>query len=174
MSELARRYAEALYGIFRDEAQLCASANALRTEPELWDALTNPAIHPDAKRRILQRLMPASDPSELKNLFELLALRGRMSLLREILLEYHMLDLRKKNAAECVMTCVREPDARRQEQIKAALCKLHHKSEVRLIIRLDPELLGGFILNMEGMTYDRSIRGELLALARHLEEVNIP
>ncbi|MEA4932347.1 MAG: ATP synthase F1 subunit delta, partial [Lawsonibacter sp.] len=100
--------------------------------------------------------------------------RGRMSLLPEILQEYHVLDLREKNAAECVMTCVREPDAGRQEQIKAALCKLHHKSEVRLTIRLDPELLGGFILNMEGMTYDRSIRGELLALARHLEEVNIP
>ena len=72
------------------------------------------------------------------------------------------------------MTCVRVPDAGRREQIKAALCRLHHKSEVRLIIKTDPGLLGGFILNIEGVTYDRSIRGGLLALARHLEEVNTP
>ena len=72
------------------------------------------------------------------------------------------------------MTCVRVPDAGRREQIKAALCRLHHKSEVRLIIKTDPGLLGGFILNIEGVTYDRSIRGGLRDLARHLEEVNTP
>ncbi|MGE4277259.1 MAG: ATP synthase F1 subunit delta [Lawsonibacter sp.] len=174
MSELARRYAEALYGLFRDEDQLRASADALRTVPELWDALTNPTVHPDAKQHILGRLMVASQPPELKNFFGLLAQRGRMTLLPEILQEFHALNLHEENTAECVMTCVREPNAGRQEQIKAALCKLHHKSEIRLTIRLDPKLLGGFILNIEGMTYDRSVRGELLALARHLEEVNIP
>ncbi|MEM5779722.1 MAG: ATP synthase F1 subunit delta [Lawsonibacter sp.] len=174
MSELARRYAEALYGLFQDEDKLRASADSLRAVPELWDALTNPTVHPDAKQRILARQTDRREPEELKNFFTLLARRGRMALLPDILGEYHGLALREKNAAECVMTCVREPDVQRQERIKAALCKLHHKSAVQLILRLDPKLLGGFILNMEGMTYDRSVRGELRALARHLEEVNTP
>lgn len=174
MSELARRYASALYGLFGDEERLCASADALRSVPELWDALTDPTIRPDAKRRVLLRLMDAGEPEELKNFFALLIRRGRMALLPEILSEYHDLALRERNAAECVMSCVREPDAEQQARIKAALCRLHHKAEVQLKIRLDPSLLGGFILNMEGMTYDRSVRGELRALARHLEEVNVP
>lgn len=174
MSELARRYAEALYGLFPDEARLLAAADALRAFPPLWEALTSPAVLPDAKRRILARLSAASDPPELESFFELLARRGRTALLPDILREFHALDLRAKNTAECVMTCVREPDAGRQAQIRAVLCRLHHKSDVRLIIRTDPGLLGGFILNIEGVTYDRSIRGELLALSRHLEEVNTP
>lgn len=174
MSELARRYASALYGLFRDEERFRASADALRAAPELWDALTNPTVHPDAKQRVLARQMAAGEPEELKNFFALLARRGRMALLPEILGEYHGLALRDQNAAECVMTCVRAPDAEHQARIRAALCRLHRKSEVRLRICLDPSLLGGFILNIEGMTYDRSVRGELRALARHLEEVNTP
>lgn len=174
MSEPARRYAEALYGLFPDEARLRKAADALQAVPELWEALTSPAVRPDDKGRILSRLPAASDPPELISFFDLLAQRGRMALLPDILQEFHALDLRAKNAAECVMTCVRVPDAGRQEQIKAALCKLHHKSEVRLIIRTDPGLLGGFVLNIEGVTYDRSVYGELLALSRHLEEVNVP
>ena len=174
MSELARRYASALYGLFGDEEKLRASASALQSVPELWDALTDPTVRPDAKRRVLARQMDAGEPEELKNFFALLVRRGRVALLPEILREYHGLLLRDKNAAECVMTCVREPDAKQRARIGAALCRLHRKAEVRMEIRLDPSLLGGFILDMEGMTYDRSVRGELRALARHLEEVNTP
>lgn len=174
MSELASRYALALYGLFQDEETLRASASGLRAVPELWDALTNPSVHPDVKQRVLARQIAPEEPEELKNFFALLVRRGRMALLPDILREYHGLALRDKNAAECVMTCVREPDAEHQARIRAALCRLHRKSEVYLRFRLDPSLLGGFILNIEGMTYDRSVRGELRALARHLEEVNAP
>lgn len=37
-------------------------------------------------------------------------------------------------------------------------------------IRIDPSLLGGFTLELEGVTYDKSVRGALAGLSRQLEE----
>ena len=35
---------------------------------------------------------------------------------------------------------------------------------------MDPSLLGGFTLELEGVTYDKSVRGALAGLTRQLEE----
>jgi F-type H+-transporting ATPase subunit delta len=70
------------------------------------------------------------------------------------------------------MTCVHIPSEEQQDKIKQMLCRLHHKSEVILIFHIDPALLGGFTLQIEGVTYDRSVRGRLIGLSRYLEEVN--
>ena len=56
------------------------------------------------------------------------------------------------------------------EQLKKALCRLHHKKDVVFEIRTDPSLLGGFTLEIEGVTYDKSVRGALAGLTRQLEE----
>ena len=68
-----------------------------------------------------------------------------------------------------MLTCVHLPDAREIEQLRRAMCKLHHKKDVIFDIRRDPALLGGFVLEMEGVTYDKSVRGALQDLTRQLE-----
>ena len=35
---------------------------------------------------------------------------------------------------------------------------------------LDPQLLGGFVLQLKGVTYDKSVRGMLRDLRRSLKE----
>ena len=56
------------------------------------------------------------------------------------------------------------------ERLKGALCRLHHLKKVELETAVDPGLLGGFRLELQGVTYDKSVRGGLAALARTLEE----
>lgn len=173
MNELAHRYASALYGLYSDEERLRETSDRLQNIPALWESLISPAVCSDEKQRVLARcLTDLSDAPELLRFFQLLAVKGRISLLPDIVKEFHELNLRQNNAAECVMTCVRLPDSASQERIKALLCKLHRKSEVHLTLRTDPALLGGFILDIEGVTYDQSVRGRLRSLARHLEEVD--
>lgn len=70
----------------------------------------------------------------------------------------------------CEMRCVRIPDEARQEKMRAALCKLHHRDRIFLKITTDPDLLGGFLLKIDGVTYDHSVRGQLRSLARQLQE----
>ena len=170
MSELARRYAAALHAVFPDEATLADTAHALMSDAALWECLCSPASQPAEKGRVLARLPLLDGRGRLLNFYRLLAEKGRMALLPEILDAFHDRALAQRGAARCRLTCVRVPDRAELEKLRDALCRLHHREDVVFDIRTDPALLGGFTLEIEGVTYDKSVRGALAGLTRQLEE----
>ena len=170
MSELAHRYAQALYEVSPDETALRETAKSLMEDAALWEALISPAVQPEEKGRVLTRLPVLDGHGVLLRFYRLLAEKGRMRLLPDILDAFRDVALADRGAARCVMTCVRTPGEEELERLRLALCKLHHKKDVQFDIRIDPSLLGGFILTMEGVTYDKSVHGALKRLERQLEE----
>lgn len=172
MSYLAHRYAQALYEVgCAEDILFHATAFILENEP-LWDSLNSPIISNTEKKAVLLALPAISDAPVLLNFFTLLIESRRIPLLPEIVQEYRALSLQAKQVAECTVLCVSIPSESQQERLKRHLCKLHNKPEVRLVFSIDPEIIGGFILNLDGITYDQSIRGRLRGLSRYLEEVN--
>ncbi|OUN07869.1 ATP synthase F1 subunit delta [Flavonifractor sp. An92] len=170
MNELSRRYARALYAVSPDGEGLRATAGALMEDAALWEALRSPAIQSWEKARVLERLPQLDGHTLLRQFYRLLAEKGRMALLPDILKAYEDLELAGRGAVRCRMTCARVPGEAEQEKLKKALCRLHHKADVVFDIQVDPALLGGFILELEGVTYDKSVRGALSGLSRQLEE----
>lgn len=168
MSELSSRYAQALYEVCPDEPALRAAAGTLTASQALWEALNDPTVRPGEKKRVLSRVLDGTR-DEVLHFLSLLCDKGRMDLLPGVLADFHTMALAGRNAAHCVMTCVHEPDEEQKGRLRELLCRLHHKSDVALEVRLDPDLIGGFTLDIEGVTYDRSVRGELRTLERHLE-----
>ena len=71
---------------------------------------------------------------------------------------------------ECRVTCARQPDEATQEAIRQAVCKLRGARNAVLEIRIDPAILGGFVLDVDGVTYDRSVKGRLDRLARGMQD----
>ena len=169
MSELARRYARALYECAPEEKDLHDTAHALMENAPLWEALCSPAVRREEKCRVLDRLPMLEGRDCLRRFYQLLANKGRMALLPQILAAFDDCVLEEKESTRCVLTCAHLPDAREIEQLRRAMCKLHHKKDVIFDIRRDPALLGGFVLEMEGVTYDKSVRGALQDLTRQLE-----
>lgn len=170
MSELARRYAAACYDLFPDAERFADAARGIGSCAPLREMLEEPAVDWREKERVLARLSLFSDTPGLLNFYRLLVKKGRMKLLPEIAEAYRALDLEAHNTAVCEMRCVRVPDEVRQEKIKAALCKLHHRDAVLLKITTDPGLLGGFLLKIDGVSYDHSVRGRFRDLTRQLQE----
>lgn len=170
MNELARRYAEALYEVSPDEKALCATARALMENGALWEVLCSPAVQSWEKAGVLARLPLLDSHALLLNFYRLLAEKGRMTLLPDILEAFRDRALAQRGAVRCRMTCVRQPGAAELEKLRKALCKLHKKQDIVFDIRLDPSLAGGFTLELEGVTYDKSVRGALSGLRRQLEE----
>ena len=170
MNELARRYAQALFEVSPDEETLKTTAQAMMADAPLWEALCSPAVQAWEKERVLNRLPILDGHGLLTGFYRLLAQKGRMALLPDILEAFHDKALAQRGAVRCRLTCVRVPDAGEQEKMKQALCRLHHKSDVVFDIHIDPALLGGFTLELEGVTYDKSVRGALAGLTRQLEE----
>ena len=68
------------------------------------------------------------------------------------------------------MRCAQRPDPAELEKLRQALCRLHGKRDLRFEIQTDPALLGGFTLELDGVRYDKSIRGALEQMRRQLEE----
>ena len=169
MSELARRYAEACFGLSVQAGHFAAIARRMGESP-LRETMVDPSIDWREKVRVLDRLPWLSDDAQLLRFLKLLAKKGRMTLLPEITESYRILDLKYRNTSVCEMRCVHMPDEARQKRLTEALCALHHRDAVLLDIRTDPELVGGFILNIDGFTYDRSVRGALRDMERQLQE----
>lgn len=166
MSELARRYAKALFALHRDEPRLRKDA-ALLTQPALWTALRSPCIPLAQKNAVLERLLGQESPLFL-NFYKLLCARGRISLLEEIVAAYHDQALARENAADAVLRCAVPPAPAQEKALAAALCQKHGKSRVELRVREDPSLLGGFVLEIEGKSYDRSVAGMLRDMGSRL------
>ena len=116
MNELARRYAEALYDLSPDEEALRTTAQAMMADAALWESLRSPAVQAWEKARILARLPGLSGRGVLLRFYQLLASKGRMALLPDILEAFHDKALAQRGAARCRLTCVRVPG--KQEQLK--------------------------------------------------------
>ena len=174
MSEVARRYALALEGAGVSMEQFLESAGAILEVPVLWDALKNPAIHPQNKQAILDRLPLWEENSPLLRFYKLLAQKSRLPLLPQIVAASRILRLERQDRTVCQVTCVHIPSMAQQNRLRETLQKRHQKKIVDLEFHVDSTLLGGYILEIEGVTYDLSLQGKLRGLSRYLEEVSVP
>lgn len=169
MSGLAKRYAMALLELCEDEPRLRADAALLTGTPALWAALKNPCIPVREKHAVLDRLLGEKTGPLFLNFYKLLCDRGRISLLPGIREAYHDCVMGRENAADAWMRCVTPPPKAQRDALCAMLCEKHGKTRVDLHIVEDPSLMGGFVLEIEGIAYDRSIRGMLRNMRRDFE-----
>lgn len=170
MGDLADRYALAFLESGGDGAQLARCARQLEGEPALWEALCNPAVEPQEKRRVLARLPELAPAGPVGRLLALMAEKERLPLLSQVVQSARRLALEREGGALGQVTCARPLTEAQLERLKETLCRLHHLKTVELEVRVDPALLGGLRLELQGVTYDKSVRGGLDALARTLGE----
>ena len=171
MSETTQRYAAALFGAAGDDAKAVrAAAEALMADKSLWNALQSKAVTLAEKKQLLAGAAELDGQDALKAFLGLLAEAEAMDSLPAILAEYSRLALAAQGGVECRVTCARQPDEATQEAIRQAVCKLRGSKNAVLEIVIDPSILGGFVLDVEGVTYDRSVKGRLDRLARGMQD----
>ena len=170
MSEATERYAAALFGAAQGDAgAVRAAADALMADTQRWNVLVSAATTDAEKKELLAGAPQLDGQDALKAFLQLLLEEGHLDALPEILPEFSRLALNAQGGMECVMTCARQPDEATQEAVRKAACKLRGAQNVVLQIKIDPSLLGGFVLDIDGVTYDRSVKGRLDRLARGME-----
>ena len=170
MSEATERYAAALFGAAQGDAgAVRAAADALMADTQRWNVLVSAATTDAEKKELLAGAPQLDGQDALKAFLQLLLEEGHLDALPEILPEFSRLALNAQGGMDCVMTCARQPDEATQEAVRKAACKLRGAQNVVLQIKIDPSLLGGFVLDIDGVTYDRSVKGRLDRLARGME-----
>ena len=171
MTELIQRYAAALYDLAQtDNMGLTGAAQELLEQEQLWKVLTSSAVQVEEKKELIRSAAPLAGLESLQAFLCLLAEEGHLDLFPDILEEVHQLELAADGGAVCVMTCAHKPDQAALDDVRRAVCRLRNLDRVVLQVKIDPELLGGFVLEVQGVTYDRSVKGRLERLAKGLEK----
>ena len=163
MSTTAHRYAAALYGAGCPGQTLYDSADYLTGTPALWQALCSPAVSAGEKQAVLARLPDFPKEERLKRFYDLLAQKGRFPLLPQITAAYRQLERQAAGEGLCRLRCARDPG-------DEALGRRYGYRALTFELEEDPQLLGGFVLEIDGVTYDKSVRGQLHALEQRLRE----
>jgi F-type H+-transporting ATPase subunit delta len=173
MSAVHRTYAQALFDAARENGRLAQVheeladfAAAVADVPELRAVLRNPQIDPRAKARVLDELVGGADEL-FRNFLRLAAEKGRVAEIEEIAREFDRLVAREERRLDVELTTAFElTDDEAQEIVR----QIEHASgrTVDATRRVDPDLIGGLVLQAGSLRVDASVRGRLERLRREL------
>ena len=173
----ATRYAKALLDVaikesdpVRIERDLTAVVDAVTTHGELQRVLTSPRTPQTARLGIVKALtdMAKVQPPAAK-LLAMLAERGRLELLPELLAVYRERLLAYRNIVRAVVTSAAPLTAEKVRAIEQRLARATGKN-VQLETAVDPAIIGGVITRIGSTVYDGSIRTQLAKMRQQLVE----
>jgi F-type H+-transporting ATPase subunit delta len=173
LSVVHRTYARALYEAATEAGrvtpvreQLEDFVAAAEAVPELRELLRNPQLDARAKARAVDSVLGESDPL-VRNLLLLLVAKGRGAEVREVASEFERLVAAAERRLEVEVTTALELT---DDEARDLLAQIERSSgmKVEASRKVDPDLIGGVVLQVGSLRVDASVRGRLERLRREL------
>ena len=173
MSVVDRVYANALFEAAVEQGslepvgeQLAQLVEAEGKVPELRELLRNPQLDPRARRAALDDVLAGSDDL-LRNFLLVLADKGRAGQLEEIAKEFERLVAEHEGVVHAELTTAVELS---DDEAGKLLQQIEQASgrKVEASRSVDPDLIGGIVLQVGSHRLDASVRGRLERLRRQL------
>jgi F-type H+-transporting ATPase subunit delta len=167
MSDTVRGYAQALFQIAqaegaleRVEDELFRFARTLENENKLREALSDIALPPEHRSKMVQELLGGKASPHTINIVSFLVQQGRARDLAKIIDSLVQLaaEERAKAVAE-VRTAVQLDDAARAK-LKDAITKATGK-QVELKVIVDPNVIGGLLVRVGDQVFDGTVKRRL-------------
>jgi F-type H+-transporting ATPase subunit delta len=145
-------------------------SDLMQVNSDLQTALENPLIANEKKLMILNGLFPDTSEST-KKLFSLMADNNRLAILAQSC--YHFLELYaiSNKITKATVTSV-SPLSSDLKDIVYKKTKTFSKGELKIENKIDPNIIGGFILKIGDMQLDASITSQLKTIKTKLTKVN--
>jgi F-type H+-transporting ATPase subunit delta len=134
--------------------------------PELSDVLVNPEIDSRVKGDVLEQILGGADEL-IRNFVRLLVEKGRAGEIAAIAAEFESLVAAQEQVLDVELTTAQElTDA----AFKRIVSDIEKKSgrKVQAARSVDPDLIGGIVLQAGSMRLDASVRGRLDRLRQEL------
>lgn len=173
MAAAHRIYAEALFEAAKDAGRLAPVREALTDfadtvaeSAELRNVLRNPQLESTAKASILKDLAGDSEPL-FTNFLQVAAEKGRAGEIEEIAEEFEKLMAIEERRLTVELTTARELSDSEADAILKQIEK-HAGRKVDATRKVDPDLVGGIVLQAGSLRVDASVRGRLERLRTEL------
>ena len=166
MMQTEREYAEAMFALAAEcdmtdtylEA-LTAIRAILKENPEYIEFLASPAIPLTERCTAIDEAF-GSCPEHIPSFLKILAENGRAKGVCECIDEFEKLVTASKNTVTAVVISAMELDGDQKAKLVKKLEKVTGKS-VCATYKLDKSLIGGIRVELDGVTYDGSIKARL-------------
>ncbi len=109
-------------------------------------------------------------PADLnKNQKDNILTDDKLSLLPEMVEQYEQEKLRRENGLVCRLICAEKPSDELTARFRKAAAKKLGREDVVLEVVVDPSLIGGYVLEMDGKVYDKSVKNAVSGLKKELK-----
>jgi F-type H+-transporting ATPase subunit delta len=169
-----RMYARALYAAAKEKDRVQQVRDELgdfveieRQVPELRELLRNPQLEHHVKAGALEELL-GGEEELLRNFLMLLAEKGRAGEVEEIAREFERLAAEEEGVLDVELTTAVELSDQEAQDVIGQIEKASGR-KVEATRRVDPDLIGGLVLQAGSMRLDSSVRGRLNRLRRELK-----
>lgn len=160
----AIRYAHVLSELGISGAAVEETEEILEQTKELKEILEHPVITKENKHDIIDRIFP----EEMKNFLKVVVDNGKVDIVMEIFGAYEELEKKRAKIATAKLRYITLPSEEQKKKMETFICKTFAADGVSWEMKEDPELLGGFILLVDGKEYDYSMAGRLNRLEQTL------
>jgi len=169
-----RMYARALYEAAKDEnrlgpvrEELGDFVEAQREVPELRELLRNPQLDKRVKASALEELL-GGDEVLVRNFLLLLTEKNRAGEVDEIAREFERLVAEQEGILDVELTTAVELSDKEARNVIEQIEKASGR-KVEATRNVDPDLIGGLVLQAGSLRLDASVRGRLNRLRRDLK-----
>jgi F-type H+-transporting ATPase subunit delta len=165
-SPAVHNYAKALVELMKERDLLDLTRATAETlcdylkDRELALLLRHPKFPSEGKKTLLQKMVPPETPQEFSNFLSLLVDRGRLDLLAEIMEAVVELSLMEQGFERVTLVSAQPLTEEEQSSLRNKLEALW-QIKIRPEFRVNPNLLGGVVIQRGDKLYDGSLNGQL-------------
>lgn len=171
--KISIRYAKALLGSASDKKaeakvynDMCTLEQSFRQFTTLQQMLDNPSVTAGEKANVLKLACGKTIDAVTALFIDFVIQQGRVSQLQWIALMYQELYRKKQNTVVTTLTSAVELPTSLQKKI-ASWIENHQGKTVELRTEINPDIIGGYIIDIDNNRLDASISGQLSKLNKY-------
>ena len=168
VSKVAEPYAEALIDLAKSGGTIKETTNDmnivsqfLANSSDLKKFLGNPLITRGAKKNVVKDILGEQISGNTLKFLLLLIDRNRISFLESVAQKFLELSYKQESIEIAKITSSIQLSAEQQKEIAEKLKIITGAKQIKLALRIDPQLIGGFTIEIGSKMIDTSIRGQL-------------
>ena len=172
--KIAQPYAEAFLELFNKSSletaigDLNSLSSTITGSVELKTLLANPLVNSQTKKNIIKSVFSEKLDNKTIKFLSVLCDRGRIYYLDSILSKALELAYKAASIETVKVTSAITLSASQQDALISKLKKMTGAEQIKLDITINPNLIGGFIVQVGSKIIDTSIQGQLRELSSYL------
>ncbi|KGG14788.1 MULTISPECIES: ATP synthase F1 subunit delta [unclassified Prochlorococcus] len=179
LNTITTPYAEAFLQVAESRKEVEKIVEQSKSLLELWNqspefsgAMASPVLEIETKKAVLEKIFSKDLTPSFLNLLKLLADRQRIGFLDSVLERLLELYREQRNIALATVTSAVELNENQQLEILKIVQSVAGTDNLELDLKVDSNLIGGFVINVGSKVIDASLSGQVRRLGLELAKVS--